>query len=92
MPTLKPKGKQIVAVHHLTAPSRTLRVDANGARMKAWIDDKKPVDGDRAERIAKQAGRKGKTAVVFAVHKFMGQKKLSGMGVVFCQLPYCVNG
>lgn len=50
------------------------------------------VDGDRAERISKQARSKKKTAVVFATHKFMGQKELSGMGIVFCQLPYCVNG
>ena len=46
------------------------------------------VDSDRAERISKQAKSKRKTAVVFATHKFMGQKELSGMGVVFCQLPY----
>ncbi len=54
--------------------------------------NKSAVDGDRAERISKQARSKKKTAVVFATHKFMGQKELSGMGVVFSQLPYCVNG
>ncbi len=46
------------------------------------------LNGDRAERIAKQAKTKHKTAVVFATHKFMGQKELSGMGIVFCGLPY----
>ena len=46
------------------------------------------LNGDRAERIAKQAKRKQKTAVVFATHKFMGQKELTGMGIAFCGLPY----
>lgn len=43
---------------------------------------------DRAERIAKQAKKKQKTAVVFATHKFMGQKELTGMEITFCGLPY----
>ena len=46
------------------------------------------LNGDRADRIAKQAKTKHKTAVVFATHKFMGQKELAGMGIVFCGLPY----
>ena len=46
------------------------------------------LNGDRAERIAKQAKTKHKTAVVFATHKFMGQKELTEMGIVFCGLPY----
>ena len=46
------------------------------------------LNSDRAERIAKQVQRKQKTAVVFATHKFMGQKELTGMGIVFCGLPY----
>ncbi len=50
------------------------------------------LNGDRAERIAKQAKTKQKTAVVFATHKFMGQKELTGMGVVFCGLPYEIHG
>ncbi len=44
----------------------------------------------RAERIAKQTKAKKKTAVVFATHKFMGQKELAEMGIVFCGLPYGV--
>ena len=47
---------------------------------------------DRAERIAKQTKSKRKTAVVFATHKFMSQKELTGMGITFCQLPYGVDG
>ena len=46
------------------------------------------LNGARAERIAKQAKQKKKTAVVFATHKFMGQKELSQMRIVFCGLPY----
>ena len=48
--------------------------------------------GDRAERIGKQARKKKKTAIVFATHKFMGQKELTRMGIVFCGLPYDVLG
>ena len=50
------------------------------------------LDGARAERIARQAKSKRKPAVVFATHKFMGQKELTGMGITFCQLPYGVDG
>ena len=50
------------------------------------------LNGDRAERIAKQARKKKKTAIVFATHKFMGQKELTRMGIVFCGLPYDVLG
>ena len=46
------------------------------------------LNGDRAGRIAKQAKTKKKTALVFATHKFMGQKELTTMGIVFCGLPY----
>ena len=46
------------------------------------------LNSDRAERIAKQTKKKKKTAVVFATHKFMGQKELTQMGITFCGLPY----
>jgi len=49
------------------------------------------LNSDRAERIAKQVKKKQKTAVVFATHKFMGQKELTDMGIVFCGLPYGVG-
>ncbi|MBI1274458.1 site-specific DNA-methyltransferase [bacterium] len=39
-----------------------------------------------AESVAQARGKK--TALVFATHKFMGQKELTGMGITFCQLPY----
>ncbi len=50
------------------------------------------LNSDRAERIAKQVKSKRKTAIVFATHKFMGQKELTEMGIVFCGLPYEVIG
>ena len=83
MPTLDFKGKQIVYAHHLTVPARTLEVDLAFLRSADSA-----LNGDRAERIAKQAKTKHKTAIVFATHKFMGQKELSGMEIVFCGLPY----
>ena len=46
------------------------------------------LNSERAERISKQAKAKKKTAIVFATHKFMGQKELTEMGIVFCGLPY----
>ena len=46
------------------------------------------LNGDRADRIAKQAKSKRKPAVVFATHKFMSQKELTDIGIVFCGLPY----
>ena len=46
------------------------------------------LNGIRAKRIAKQAKTKKKTAIVFATHKFIGQKELTAMGIVFCGLPY----
>ena len=49
------------------------------------------LNSDRAERIAKQVKKKKKTAVVFATHKFMGQKELTQMGITFCGLPYGVS-
>lgn len=35
--------------------------------------------------------RSKKTALVFATHKFMGQKELTEMGVTYCQLPYAIH-
>ena len=46
------------------------------------------LNSDRATRTARQEKTKKKTAIVFATHKFMGQKELTGMEIVFCGLPY----
>ncbi len=58
-------------------PNRTFLLSAESA-----------LNSTRAERIAKQVKTKNKTAVVFATHKFIGQKELTAMGIVFCGLPY----
>ena len=50
------------------------------------------LNSDRADRIAKQVKKKQKAAVVFATHKFMGQKELSQMEITFCGLPYGIYG
>ena len=50
------------------------------------------LNSDRADRIAKQVKKKQKAAVVFATHKFMGQKELTEMGITFCGLPYEIYG
>lgn len=42
-----------------------------------------------AASISKSRGKK--TALVFATHKFMGQKELTEMGVTYCQLPYAIH-
>ena len=44
-----------------------------------------------AERISKALGDSKKIALVFATHKFMGQKELSSMGITYCQLPYAIH-
>lgn len=44
-----------------------------------------------AERISRALGEGKKTALVFATHKFMGQKELGEMGIVYCQLPYAIH-
>jgi adenine-specific DNA-methyltransferase len=44
-----------------------------------------------AENIAKIKSNDKKTSLVFATHKFMGQKELTEMGITFCQLPYAIH-
>ena len=41
-----------------------------------------------ARRIGAAARANGKTAVVFAAGKHLGQRALTEMGITFCQLPY----
>lgn len=40
------------------------------------------------EQQAKRIHEVGKSAVVFAADKYMGQKFLSDLGITFCQIPY----
>ena len=46
------------------------------------------LDASRAEQIAEECQASGKKAYVYATHKFISQKDLSGMNITFCQLPY----
>ncbi|MDA8002801.1 MAG: site-specific DNA-methyltransferase, partial [Alphaproteobacteria bacterium] len=50
------------------------------------------LDGDRADRIAKKVAEKGKSAVVFAAAKYVGQKELTKMNIIFAALPFAVEG
>lgn len=44
-----------------------------------------------AKSISESRKDTGKTALVFATHKFMGQKELTEMGITYCQLPYAIH-
>ena len=45
------------------------------------------LDASRAEQIAEECQASGKKAYVYATHKFISQKELTGMNITFCQLP-----
>ena len=49
------------------------------------------LDGTRAEQIAKACKETGKKAYVYAPQKFVSQKELTNMGIIFCQLPYNIH-
>lgn len=42
---------------------------------------------ERAERIRDACGENGRKAIVYAAGKYIGQRELTGMGIIFCQLP-----
>ncbi len=42
---------------------------------------------ERAERIRDACGESGKKAIVYAAGKYIGQRELTDMGIIFCQLP-----
>ena len=42
---------------------------------------------ERAERIRDACGENGRKAIVYAAGKYIGQRELTKMGIVFCQLP-----
>lgn len=44
-----------------------------------------------AKSISAARDGTGKSALVFATHKFMGQKELTDMGITYCQLPYAIH-
>ncbi len=43
---------------------------------------------DRAKRVSADSRGKGKKAIVFGAGKYMGQRELTPMGIIFCQIPY----
>ena len=48
-------------------------------------------NAERAQRIAQRNKSEGRKAVVFAPGKYIGQRELSGFGIIFCQLPYQIH-
>ena len=42
---------------------------------------------ERAERIRDACNENGRKAIVYAAGKYIGQRELTGMGIIFCQLP-----
>ena len=46
---------------------------------------------DRARRIGSAACAEGRKAVVFGPGKYIGQRDLTNMGVIFCQIPYEIH-
>lgn len=50
-----------------------------------WL---KSSDSTFTERLAERVARSSSNAVVFASHKYMPQRQLTEMGIIFCRLPY----
>ena len=48
------------------------------------------LNGDIMDRIVPQAIKKQKKALIYASHKFIGQRELSKNGIIFCGLPYSI--
>ena len=42
---------------------------------------------ERAERIRDACSENGRKAIIYAAGKYIGQRELTGMGIIFCQLP-----
>ena len=42
---------------------------------------------ERAERIRDACNENGRKAIIYAAGKYIGQRELTGMGIIFCQLP-----
>ena len=48
-------------------------------------------NAEQAQRIAQRNQAEGRKAVVFAPGKYIGQRELTGFGIIFCQLPYQIH-
>ena len=42
---------------------------------------------ERAERICDASRENGRKAIVYAAGNYIGQRELTTMGIIFCQLP-----
>ena len=45
---------------------------------------------EHAERIRDASHQNGKKAIVYAAGNYIGQRQLTKMGIIFCQLPYAI--
>ena len=46
---------------------------------------------ERAERIRNTSCQNGKKAIVYGAGKYIGQRELTEMGIIFCQLPHALH-
>ena len=53
--------------------------------------DKVMLTQDRAKRIRDASRQNGKKATVYAAGKYISQKDLTPMGIIFCQLPHALH-
>ena len=53
--------------------------------------DEAILDLDRAERIRDVNYQNGVKAIIYAPGKYIGQRKLTEMGITFCQLPHALH-
>ena len=54
-----------------------------------WLRSNQAVlNEDRARQISERARDSGRDAIVFGPGKYIGQRELTDMGIIFCQLPY----
>ena len=54
-----------------------------------WLSSNEGIlNEERAKRISVASGGSGRKAMVFGPGKYIGQRDLTPMGIIFCQLPY----
>ncbi len=54
-----------------------------------WLRSAEAVlNGQRADRVGARCRAEGRKAVVFAAAKYISQRDLSDLGIIFCQIPY----
>ena len=54
-----------------------------------WLRSNEAIlNEERAKRISAASRQEGRKAIVFGAGKYIGQRELTYMGIIFCQLPY----